>query len=308
MPPIVERTSVGIERVPYRNWSNCWRMANPAVELIVTADVGPRIIYFGRIGGHNLFKNYDAQMGGSGEPAWMIRGGSRIWIAPEDRVASYAPDNDPVDIRIDGDTLTATAPVEEAARVQKQMVIRMEDDGSVEVRHRIRNVALLPSEFAVWVLTVMAPGGAAVTGFPPRGTHPEDLAPSNPLVMWPFTDLSDPRWCFLKKYLVLRQDPLAVSPQKIGHLNPRTWGAYFLEGDLFLKRAAADPARIYPDMGCSFETFTNSDMLELETLGPLCRVAPGEWIEHTERWSLHRVPAPDTWTDDALDRILAPLL
>jgi len=294
---------VTVERTEFKAWKNCWRVANQTVELIVTADVGPRVIYFGFTGGgRNLFKNFESQMGRSGEAEWMIRGGSRIWIAPEDRIASYAPDNEPVEIKVQDGGLIATAPVEEPVRMQKQMAIHL-DGARVEIVNRVKNSGLLPVEFAVWVLTVMAPGGVAVTGFPPRGTHPEDLAPSNPLIMWPFTDLSDPRWKFLRKYLVLRQDPANTSPQKLGHFNPDTWGAYFLDGDLFVKRAKADPARRYPDFGASFETFTNAEILELETLGPLCLVAPGEWVEQTEQWELRRTPAPASWTDAELDTI-----
>ncbi len=291
-----------IEQAAFKGWKNCWKIKTSEIELVVTADVGPRVIYFGFEGGQNVFKNFEEQMGGTGEPGWMIRGGSRVWIGPEDRVASYAPDNDPVDISVTNGVLTATAPVEDGPRVRKQMIIRAEGS-QVEIRHRIQNAGQLPSEFAAWVLAVMAPGGVAVTGFPPRGTHPEVLEPSNPLVMWAFTDLSDPRWIFLKKYLVLRQDAKASSPQKIGHFNPHTWGAYFLNGDLFIKRSEADPALQYPDFGCSYETFTNDKILELETLGPLSRVMPGEWIEHVERWELRRVAAPVAWTDEALDGI-----
>jgi hypothetical protein len=294
--------SVTIEQTQFKGWKNCWRIASSDIELIVTADVGPRVIHCGFVGGQNVFKVFDEQAGQSGEAEWMIRGGSRIWIAPEDRIASYAPDNSPVEVEVNDNTLIATAPMEGAPRVRKQMTVRVEGRRA-EIIHRVRNGALLPAEFAVWVLTVMAPGGTAVSGFPPRGTHPEDLAPSNPLIMWPFTDLSDARWRLLKKYLVLHQDDAAIAPQKLGHFNPNTWGAYFLNGDLFIKRSQADPSREYPDFGCSFETFTNQDMLELETLGPLYRVAPGAWIEHTERWELARAVAPLAWTDEELDRV-----
>lgn len=281
-------------------------MANSEIELVVTGDVGPRIIHCGFREGQNLFKVFEDQAGRSGESAWQIRGGSRIWIGPEDPIASYAPDNVPVEIEPAAAGLVATAPVEEGVGIQKQMVISL-DGSEVKIVHRIRNAGLLPVEFAVWVLTVMAPGGVAVTGFPPRGTHPENLAPSNPLIMWPFTDLSDPRWIFLSKYLALRQDPAMKSPQKIGHFNPNTWAAYFLNGNVFIKRYQANGGLRYPDFGCSFETFTNSEFLELETLGPLSRVVPGEWIEHVERWELHRAAAPQAWTDEALDGIFASL-
>ena len=57
----------------------------------------------------------------------------------------------------------------------------------VDVMHRIRNTTLLPLEFAPWALTMMAQGGVAITGFPPRGKHPEVLEATNPLVMWAYT-------------------------------------------------------------------------------------------------------------------------
>jgi len=300
---------LNIELVEYGGWSKCWRVSNPEIELILTADVGPRVIRFGFHGGQNLFKTFDDQMGKSDEASFMARGGSRIWIAPEDRTASYAPDNFPVQVTRQDGALVATTPVEDTAGLQKQMIIRMAQDGTgVELRHRIRNAGLLPVEFAVWVLAMMAPGGVGISGFPPRGTHPEELPPSNPLVMWAFTDLSDPRWRLLRKYLLLRQDCAQPSPQKLGHFNPKTWGAYLLNGDLFLKTYAADRAAVYPDFGCSFETFANGEFLELETLGPLKRVAPGEWIEHTEHWSLHRNIALSELSDDELDRAVAPLV
>jgi hypothetical protein len=127
--------------------------------------------------------------------------------------------------------------------------------------------------------------------------------------MWPFTDLSDPRWTLLKKYMVLRQDPGNPVPQKLGTWNAKTWGAYLLNNELFVKRyePTAGP-QAYPDYGCCYETFTNQDFLELETLGPLKRLGSGESISHTERWSLHRGVTVAEWTDAELDRVLGPLV
>jgi len=301
--PMPSSAGSQIERIGFKGWDNCWRISSSEIELVVTADVGPRVIYCGFRNGRNLFKNFEEQMGRSGEPAWMSRGGARIWIGPEDREASYAPDNTPVEIEVKDGALVATAPVEQGPRVQKQMIVRVEGSRA-EIVNRVRNVGMLPAELAVWTISVMAPGGVAVTGFPPRGTHPENLAPSNPLVMWAFTDLSDPRWTFLKKYLLLRQDASIRAPQKIGHFNADTWGAYFLDGDLFVKRCRADAAARYPDFGCSFETFTNDEMLELETFSPVRLVLPGEWIEHVEQWELRRAAVPSAWTDEALDAAL----
>jgi hypothetical protein len=301
--------AVKIEKVNYKGWPNSYRVTNGEVELIITGDIGPRIMRYGFVGGQNFFKEFEEGLGKSGEATWQPRGGHRIWVGPEDPVYTYAPDNGPVKIEVRGEVLEATQPVEPLTGLQKQIIVRMAPTGTdVEVLHRIRNAHSMPLEFAPWALTMMAPGGIGISGFPPRGTHPENLLPTNPLVMWAFTDLGDPRWTFTKKYLVLRQDPNRKEPQKVGLWNRRTWGAYLLGSELFLKRyEAVDPSR-HPDMGCSFETFTNGDMLELETMGPVTRVVPGAAVEHIERWSLHRNVKIPAFTDAELDKVLLPIL
>ena len=102
----------------------------------------------------------------------------------------------------------------------------------VTVSHRITNHSLFALEFAPWALTMMAQGGTAVTGFPPRGKHPINLEATNPLVMWAYTDLADPRWKFTKKYMMLRQDPKNSEAQKLGLFNPDTWAAYILNHEV----------------------------------------------------------------------------
>ena len=299
-----------VEKAAYGGWPNCWRVSNGEVEAVVTGDVGPRVMRYGFTGGRNFFKEFADQLGGSGEPAWQPRGGHRLWIAPEDPVLSYAPDNGPVHVEPIADGVICTEPVEPLTGLEKQIALRMAPAGSgVEVTHRIRNAGGSPYRLAPWALSMMTPGGHGIHGFPPRGTHPEMLAPSNPLVMWPFTHLADPRWRLLDRYLVLRQDPANRVPQKLGSFHPRTWGAYLLHGDLFLKRyqAVGEPAQ-YPDLGCSFETFTNADFLELETLGPVTTLPPGESLAHVERWSCHRNMRIAEWSDDELDRAVLPFL
>jgi hypothetical protein len=127
--------------------------------------------------------------------------------------------------------------------------------------------------------------------------------------MFAFTNLSDPRWNLLEKYLVLHQDPKNAVPQKLGSFNSKTWAAYYLNGELFVKRAPpAENPSAYPDFGSSFETFTNADFLELETLSPLTRLAPGKSATHTEHWNLHKSVHIAHWTDAELDRVVLPLV
>src|SRR4029077_3892071 len=184
----------------------------------------------------------------------------------------------------------ACGQVEPLTGLEKKLTVKMAPEGTtVEVIHQIRNAGQKPWSLAPWALTMLAQGGWGIHGFPPRGTHPEVLAPTNPLVMWAFSDLTDKRWQVTKKYLILRQGPNNHGqPQKLGTFNPHTWAAFLLGSDLFIKRTEADPKRTYPDFGASFETFTNAEFLEQETLGPMTKLAPGASVEHTERWTLHK--------------------
>ena len=301
--------AVKIEKTQYRGWPNCYRISNGEVELIATTDVGPRIIRYSFVGGQNMFKEFDDQMGKHGESSWQARGGHRLWMAPEDPVLTYALDNSPIRAEIKGETLELTGNVEKETGLEKQMIVKLASTGSaVEVIHRITNKGNNARELAAWALTMMAQGGMGIAAFPPRGTHDKDLLPSNPLTMWAYTDFSDRRWQFTSKYLLLRQDPRNSNSQKAGLFNRDTVGAYLLGSDLFIKRATAQNAGRHPDFGCSYETFTNEQFLEMETLGELSSLRPGGSIEHREHWTLHRNVKIPAWTDAEIDRALAPLL
>jgi hypothetical protein len=242
--------TVKVEKTEYKGWQNCYRVSNGEIELIVTGDVGPRIIRFGFAGGQNLFKEFAEQLGKSGQEKFQLRGGDRVWKAPEDPVATWAPDNVPVEIRLTPAGLVAREPVEPLTGLQKEIVISMAASGTtVTVSHRITNHSLFTLEFAPWALTMMAPSGLAVSGFPPRGRHPINLEATNPLVMWAYTNLADPRWKFTKKYLTLRQDPENSDPQKLGSFNPNTWVAYLLNGEVFVKRARRTRRRLIQILG-----------------------------------------------------------
>ena len=298
-----------VELVAYKGWPNCYRISNGEVELIATTDIGPRIIRYGFVGGENVFKEFESELGKSGEVKFTARGGHRIWVAPEDAKRTYVADNFPVDAKTFDDGVELIAPVEPETGLQKRIIIELAPTGSgVKVTHSIKNTLPQTVEIAAWALTMMAPGGTGITGFPPRGTHPEILLPTNPLVMWAFTDFSDKRWLFTKKYLMLHNDPNVASPTKAGLFHPSTWGAYLRAGTLFIKRYQADPDKRYPDFHCSFETFTNADVLELETLGPLSSIKQSDGVEHIEHWTLSNGVNFTEFTDENLDSMLLPLL
>jgi hypothetical protein len=287
-----------VETVEYAGWKNNVRLTNGDAELIATLDVGPRIIGYRLSGGKNMFKEYPEQLGRSGESEWMIRGGHRLWAAPEEVERTYALDNGPVKWRELGPGSVRLTPAPETAfGLLKEMDLKLDPAGSrVTVTHRIKNVGSKPTELAPWALSVMAPGGIEIIPLPPKKPHPgspknarsaDDFAPNQLLRLWPFTDLKDPRWSFGAKYITLRQDP-SRGPTKLGLAHRMGSVGYLNGGTLFVKRLGFQEGKgPYPDGGCNFETFTNEDMLEIESLGPLVRLMPGESVELEEHWQLH---------------------
>jgi hypothetical protein len=283
--------SARIAVVPFEGWANNLLIANGCVTLIITLDVGPRILSYTTTGGINPLRIAPEQAGRSGEATWQIRGGHRLWIAPEDRTVSYFPDNAPVAWEQTGPLqVRLTPPPETPTGFQKQLEVGLDPTGTrVTLIHRVTRLARTAADCAIWALTVMAPGGTAIMPQPALGEHPRDLLPNRRLVLWPYTNLGDPRWRFGPRFLRLRQDP-ALGPAKLGLADALGWCAYLYEGACFLKTYGWDPAAAYPDGGCNFETFTNARMLELESLGPLTRLPHGQSLEHRECWELH--PAP----------------
>jgi len=290
---------IALEKTEYRGWPNCYRLSNGLIDLVVTTDVGLRIIRFGFVGEENELKEYDDTAGMVGGDEWRIYGGHRLWHAPEARPRSYCPDNSPVILKEHADFVRVIQPTETTTGIQKEIDIRLSPaDVHVEVTHRLRNTNLWALELAPWALSVMAPGGAAIMPLPPRRSHQESLLPTNTIALWAYTDMADPRWRWGKKYVLLNQDPNRHAPQKVGVMVTDGWAAYARAGHLFVKQFSYVEDARYPDLGCSVEAFTNADMLELETLGPLVHLQPGAAVEHVEQWHLFRdVPTPQNDVD-----------
>jgi hypothetical protein len=299
------------EIIPHGGWERNLRIANDQIELVVTLDVGPRVISFRTKNGANVFKTFDEQLGGTGETEWMIRGGHRFWIAPEDLERTYHIDNHPPRHWVDSATGEFIFEAEQSAggRILKTLGITISpDSANVKVRHTAKNMDSKPLEFSAWALSVMKAGGTAVIPQPPLGEHPRDLLPNRTMVLWPYTDLTDSRFRIGRDFMVLRQAPDRL-PTKIGLAHKEKQIAYVVDDSLFIKSFDFIEGETYPDGGCNFETFTNSEMLEVESLSPLKTVPPGGEITHIEEWTLLPLSGSvSTESDEALNQTLSPYL
>ncbi len=290
-PPARSQNAVKVEeKVDYLGTPNNLRLSNGTVELILATDYGPRVMRYALVGSGqdgNVFATLPAD---KPDPnVWQIRGGHRLWHAPEAIPRSYVPDNSPVTMQRDGDTLKLIEATEALTNIQKEIWVTLDPQSSrVTVVHKLTNKGLFPVEMACWGLSAMNKGGKAIFPQEPYKSHEDELLPARPFVLWGYTDLTDPRYMLGKSFMTLRQDVNAKTPQKIGILNRQGWAAYAHNGALFVKRFPYLPGKSYPDFNCNNESYTDANFLELETLGPLETVPPGESITHTETWFLYK--------------------
>jgi hypothetical protein len=300
-----------LERFSYRGWNNAYKLSNGVIDLVITADVGPRIIFYGFRNGENLLHEVEHDAGKTGGAEFRLYGGHRLWVSPEVE-RTYYPDNTPVAVRQQGQATRFTAQREQlppGTNLEKELEVELAAGTEVRITHRIRNHDTRPTTLAPWSPTMMGAGGRVILPLPPRIAMDKDhLLPVGVFGIWAFTDLADPRWVFGTAYLQLRQraDPRGRFQEQMGGIyNPAGWGAYFRRGYLFVKRAAVIGGAQYPDFGCNFEVFTNPDFIELETLGPLLELRPGQVVEHREHWWLF-AGVPEGENDAWIDSVVVP--
>ena len=280
-------------------------LATKNLELVVTTSVGPRVVELrskrGKAG--NLF--FQFPLNEQRANGYYLRGGHRLWHSPEDIVRTYQPDDEPLAVKPLRNGVALAQPTEEKTGLQKAMKLELTGDRTVKVTHALTNHGLWTVETAAWALTMFRSGGYGVLPLLPKGSHAAgDLLPTFSFVPWSYTDLSLPVWDLHRDFVGI-DVPKAKQAQKFGITNYPGWSAYWLNGTTFVKYAPVIAGATYPDFGCAFETFTNGEMIEFETLSPLVKLAPGHSVTHVEFWGvLDGLPKPNT--DAAFAKSLAP--
>jgi hypothetical protein len=274
---------VTVEETAFRAWEDCLRLSDGGIELVVTVGLGPRVLYCGYPGGENLFFTDEDREPMLGD--YVVHGGHRFWHAPEDANRTYVPDDDPVEWEETGRGVRLVQPVEASTGIRKRVSFAFAaGEPVVEVTHELENEGVWEVELAPWAISVMRPGGTAVV--PLSRGDPESVLPDRSLSLWPYTDLSDERLTFADETTLVDQAAGGEGPLKVGASGGDEWAAYVTDGTAFVKEFAYDPAATYPDGGSAVEVYAAVNSLELETLGPLAELSPGESAVHTETWRL----------------------
>jgi hypothetical protein len=266
------------------------------LRLEYLASAGPRIVRLALAGSErNLLVELPDLRLPTPLGGFALRGGHRLWHAPEGMPRSYAPDDGGLDVTELALGVRLEQPTESITGVQKSIEVRLDPNRpAVVLRHQLRNNGIWPIELAPWAITMLPLGGLAIF---PQQTAPLDapaLLPNRHLVLWPYTSWRDPRLQLHDDYALIQADSAAPAC-KIGYLNRQGWVAYLRESVLFIKRFTPRTGAPHADFGCNVESYCGDQFIEVETLGPLARLEPGETVEHEETWEIHAgVDVPPT--------------
>lgn len=281
---------VVLEKFSHPVVGRCLCLSNDDVEVLATLDFGPRIISYQLRDGENVLGEFPDRLVETGIGTFRIWGGHRLWVAPENWPVTYAADDGPVEVAVEGGTALLRGQVEPLSGLQKTVKVSLQVSGSgVDIDHGVRNCGAEPVDLAPWALTIMRPGGVVVIPNEPFAPHaPDRLLPVRTMALWSYTQLHDPRFSWGSDSLRIAVDEIHASPQKIGILNRTGECRYELPDVAFVKKHSFEPGASYPDFGVNTEIYSEGSFVEIETLGPLSTVAPGETVWHLESWSLEK--------------------
>jgi hypothetical protein len=277
---------VEVARTNYHGWTGCWVLRSRSAEAVVAPEIG-RVMSFRRLpDGENPFWENPELVGKS-----MIRnpwgasmgsfGGDKTWPAPQSAWNWPPPDMfDASGLHSErrGDGVRVTSPVSPTYGIRTVRQINLDSD-----RPRMTIVTTYEKttgtgvEVGVWVITqVRSPEGAFLP-IPAASRFPEGFAPN-----WP---LPEP-WAVRKATLIeMRRDP--ANPHKIGNDGGAVaWVGRDTVLTIALRAGDGGPRA---DGGCNAEIYTNPDptpYVELETLGPLRRIGPGDALTATNVYTL----------------------
>lgn len=301
------------EIVNYKDFGRCLRLDNGKIEAYVTLDVGPRIIKFNASGCENLLFNDASRcvdvssLFGEGEK-WHTYGGHRMWISPEEMPKTYYPDNHPVEYEIekyDGKVkVLLTPPPQRITNMQLQLLITIEEEGDkMTVVHYLKNIGTETVKKGIWGITVTDVNGIAILKQPERNTA---LLPDRQVVFWPYTKMNDERLLLGEKYIAVQQDPADTQvPAKIGYTNFEGKLYCFNKNQAMSISYPSDYSKgEYPDFGVSCEIYTNKAILEIESLGHIGNIMPGNTVYHTEEWFVTPCDCKPSLNEDEIDNAM----
>lgn len=265
-----------------QQWGNVLFLEEYNTRIGIALDFGIRVVHLSVCGMENIYyvQPNDLSDHFVTPAGWRLYGGHRLWSAPESDL-SYCPDNDPVSYELLENGATVTQKKEPWLGISKKLTITFQN-GKVCLTQTIKNENDEPITCASWGVNTLKPGSAEISFW---GTDPGDYTPRRRINLWANTNPHDPRLKFEKDRLLATFQPL-TDYCKLGLYTPEGVATYTGYGQKFTLLFPTHTVEQCPDGGSNFELYMGAKFMELETVGTVKTLQPGEETSHQEFWVL----------------------
>lgn len=261
-------------------------LENELLRVDYLTTTGPRItgLYLKGVKGNLLAETPDIHWP-TPHGEYYLRGGHRLWTAPEDPF--YTCPEDRITVISEDGVVSLTSEIDPSG-LEKEISFHLHEN-CVELTHRVTWHGKEPIKLAPWAITQLRLGSMAVLPLSNSG----GLAPNRNIVLWPYSQVKDDRLELYDDLILLHGQPNKQA-FKIGTYNEQGWTAAVLGDTLFVKRYDLDPSQASADKGCNAEAYVRDSCLELESLGPLTELHPAASVVHNESWDVRQGEYPPT--------------
>jgi hypothetical protein len=299
--PATNTAPIQIVIGPYLGWERALTLGNGRVEAVVVPAIG-RIMQFRRVGKATPFWEDPALRGKAPDPGsseWGNFGGDKTWPAPQgewDRQAGRAwppPaafDSMPVEAFVRRDTVVLVSPVDRHYGIRTERVISLPHDApEMQVVTTYEKISGDPVRVGVWIITQLGDPVGVYAPIPAPTRFPEGFNRQSGDVLPAGLRVEG-------RLLSLRRDPRKST--KIGTDTDRL--LWVGPEEMLLIESPRVAGGEYPDQQSSAEVYTNPDpktYVELEMLGPLHDLKPGDRLSQTNTYRLLPRESPDPAAD-----------
>lgn len=286
---------VNCEEINYKIFGKCLKIFTDKIELIVTLDIGPRVISYKRTNGGNIFwedehdllqlNNQDMDKMFYKGAIWHGYGGHRLWSAPES-FSTYYPDNFPVEYNIENNIFVFKQNIQSYNEVQETIKLSFIDNETVLFEGIIKNKSKKIKELSCWSISMCKGPGVEIVELP---NEPTSFIPQRHYSLWGFGALNnDSRAFYGNHYYSLSVDFSKQDAYKVGMKVTNGKAVYIASNDIFVKSLPIFLNETYPDNNVNYETYTKKWYLEMESLSPLKILKPEASLSHKEIWNLYK--------------------
>lgn len=284
-----------VEKITYRGWVDSYRLTSGAFSIVVVPEIGGRIMEYSVNGKNVIWEN--SEEFGQAYPVskeWHNYGGHKTWIAFKDKRV-WPPDplldfgKASVEV-LKGSSGKIVLRIYGAASLKSGVTftkeISMHDSGEVRITHRMHNISPHNVSYSIWNVTQVDSPQYIVFPINKHSKFPQGV-----------TDLeSIPR----KKGQVQLKDGLCIirftrDSCKLGSDTDGKWMLMLRDNLAYMKTFSPiiNGAK-YPDGGCCVEIYADPTYpyMEMELLGPVLNLRPGEHSELEEKWHLFELIQP----------------